>query len=496
MSAPGYDAIVIGAGVNGLVAATYLAKAGRRVLLAEARNKLGGLCETAPFAENFRAPIAPHALYALDPRVVKELRLTRHGLAFAVRDMPLIGLRPDGKHLVLPHDMHAASRGIAIHSHADADAWPRYRKELFALARAMRKLWWENGALDAATRDKLALLRRQSVTAFLDSWFESDALKSTLAFDATVGGTSPLEPGSALILLWRAAQEMCGLQGAVAIPKGGPGALPLALAAAAQKSGVEVRTGLSATKLHLADGAVSAVEFAAGEIIAARGVLSSLSREQTLLTLADGAHTGFAEADAIRRARPRVGVAKIVLALSSAPGMGGVSVPLNGRMILCGPPDAMTAAHAAARGGALPSDLSLEIVMPAAAEPDTAPPGQHILSVLVRPVPLDPPGGWSALKAPLAERVLLTLERQFSGLVRHVTGVQVLTPANIAETYGASDEAGGALNASRMLAAWPARITTPISSLYLCGASAEPVGAISGRAGRIAAVMALSRRSA
>ena len=495
MSAPHYDAVVIGAGVSGLVACGYLAKAGKRVLLAEARNKLGGLCETAAFAEGFNAPLAAHAFYALDPHAVRDLRLSRHGLKFAVRDMPLVGLRHDGKHLVLPHDVHAAARSIAIHSRSDAEAWPRFRRELFALARAMRKLWWEESTLDRRTRDRLVLLRHQSTAAFLDSWFETDALKTTLAFNATTGGVSPLEPGSALTLLWRAAQEMCGLQGVVAVPKGGPGALVEALTAAAQAAGAEMRTGLTVSRLHTDDGgAISAVGFASGETIACRMVLSSLSRHRTLLDLASGVNTGFAEAEALERAKPRAGAAKLMLALSAMPALGGVTVPLSGRMILADLIETMAGAQAVARAGQLPDDLAMEIVIPSAAEPSLAPPGQHILSALIRPVPLDPPEGWAAFKIRLVERALVTLEHQFSGLVRHVTGVQMLTPADFLEICGAEDEAGGAVNAARVLAPWSTRVATPVRGLFLCGASAEPAGAVSGRAGRIAASMALTER--
>ena len=486
----GYDAVIIGAGVNGLTAAAYLAKAGRRVLVAEARNKVGGLCETAPFAEHFRAPTAAHVLFGLDPRVAADLKLSRHGLEFAVRDMALVSLRRDGKNVVLPRNVAAAARSIAIQSRADAEAYPQFRKELFGLARAARKLWWDAGSPSQPVRAKLEKLRRHSAAAYLDSWFESDTLKAMLAFDATVGGTSPLEPGSALLLVWRAAQEMCGLQGAVAVPKGGPGALAQALATAAQAAGAEVRTGTAITRIH-SNGAVAAVEFASGETLACRAVLSSLSRRKTLLDLAGGAQTGFAEAAALERTAPRVGAAIVLLALNAAPAFGGVSVPLTGRLILAERPDGLAAAHARANEGDLPAEPAMEIVLPSAADPDLAPPGQHILSVLVRPVPLAPQN-WAAMKTKLAECVVRALEHHAAGMARHITAVQVLAPPDFVGAYGAEGEAGGTLNAVRILAPWRSRLGTAIPGLFLCGASAEPVGAVSGRAGRIAAAMLLA----
>ncbi len=489
MSAAPYDAVVIGAGINGLAAAAYAARAGKRVLVVEARNKIGGLCDTARFGEHFRAPVAAHVLHALDPHVVSDLGLTRHGLKFAVRDMPLVGLRSDGRHIVLSRDAAASMRSISIHARADADAFIIFRQELFAMARAARRLWWERTeAGGERAKAKLARLAYRSVSAWLDSWFEDDALKSLLAFDGTAGGASPLEPGSSLQLVWRAAQEMCGLQGAAAFPVGGPGALAEAVLAAAQAAGAEVRTGAPAERIH-ANGAVVAVKLASGETLACRAVLSSLSRRKTLIALAGGASTGFSEAAALERTRPRVGAAKVLLALNAPPPFAGVSVPLAGRFIVCEQIDGLASAHARARAGELPAEPAMEIVVPSAADAGFAPPGQHVLSVLVRPVPLSPKEGWPSLKSKLVERAIIALERHASGLVRHITAAEALTPAEIEFAYGAEDELGGAVTADRMLSPWASRIKCAIAGLYLCGASAEPVGAISGRAGRIAAAM-------
>ena len=234
-------AIIIGGGVNGLVAAAYLARAGRKVLLLEAKDTLGGACATAPFATGLEGPALAQALIALDPRVVSELKLARRGLKFAVRDMPTVALRADGKHLVIGRDVRATARGIAAHSRADAEAWPRFRRELFDLARKMRPFWWDEPRHGWKLQPEIAVLRRQGIAAWLDCRFECEELKAVLAADAS--GVSPLVPGSPLILLWRAAQEMCGLQGAAAIPLGGPGALVEALTSAAKIAGVEIRTG-------------------------------------------------------------------------------------------------------------------------------------------------------------------------------------------------------------------------------------------------------------
>jgi phytoene dehydrogenase-like protein len=489
MSARSYDAVVIGAGVSGLVAASYLAKAGKRVLVVEARNKLGGLCESAPLGEGFSVPVAAHTLCALDPRVVKELKLAKRGLKFAARDMALVGLRPGGRHLVIARDVHATVRAIAIHSKADAEAWPRFRHELFALARALRPLWWDAAPakpLALADHEMLERLRRVSAAAWLDSWFESDALKAVLAFDTTAGGLSPFEPGSALLLLWRAAQEMSGLQGAVAIPRGGPGALAASLAGAARAAGVEIQTGASAAKLLLLDGRAAGIVLASGETVAASTVLSSLSRRRTLCELAPTGAAGLETAAALCAAKSESGQAKVVLALNALPEFNGIAVPHDARFIVADKLESYAAANFAARTGRLPDELIIEFVVPSAADPALAPPGQHIVSALVRPIPSAVAAGWDAMKLQLAAKVVAALEPHLSGLARHVGAAQVLSPADIADRYGAGDEV---FDDEHILSPWNSRMMTPISGLFLCGA--EPVGAISGRAGRLAAASAL-----
>lgn len=484
-----YDAVVIGAGVNGLAAATYLAMAGKRVLVAEQRATAGGLCETGTFAESFLFSKAAHLLHALDPRVVKELKLARHGLQFAVRDMPLVGLRADGKHVVFSRDGYATARNIALLSEADAAAWPQFKREWYGLGRKMRALWWNAdvtapGAL--LQSDKVHRIARMGTAAWLDSWFESDAIKATLGFDAHA--MSPLAAGSALILLWRAAQEMCGLQGAVAIPRGGLRAVTDALAGSANSVGVELRTSTSVADILIDDdGAVRGVSLAAGEVIAAPLVLSSLSRGRTLSFPGVRTTPGFAEAAALRLAQPGIGTARVTIALDAPPQISGIAVPANARFVLLERLESLAAAHAAAYAGRLPDELTMEAIMPVAADPVLAPAGHHIVSMLVSPVPAAVAGGWHALKPVLAAQVVAAFGHHFAGLARHLVAVEVLTPDDARTMYGIEDSSGGAVNAQRLTADWRARVATSVPGLVLCGACADPVGAVSGRGGRVAA---------
>ena len=470
------DVVVIGASPGGLAAAAYLALAGASVTVLEAEATPGGACANRLPLGDLVVPFGPHTLAALDPRLVKELALTRRGLRFAARDLMLVGLPNDGKPLLLGRDVHAAARSIATFSPRDAERFARFRRDLFTFARVMRSVWWESGELGGA-RDEL---RRRSVTsaaAMLDAAFESEALKATLAFDALQDGISPAAAGSSLLLLWRTAQEMCGLQGAVAIPRGGPAALVEALVAAAQAAGAEIRTGAPVARMLLRRDAVSGVALASGEEIAARLVLSSLSRRRTLLELAPAGAAGFAAAAQLRRRTAAVGEGKIVLALSSLPGFAAQQPA--GRFVIVERLDGCIAAHAEARAGRLPDELGLEAVVLTSTDRTLAPVGTHLLSVLVRPLPVSPPEGWTELAQRLGKRVLAILERHAPGLSASVTAMNFVEPRDCDPP-----------DVSRLLAGWPERIATPIGGLYLCGETAEPVSAISGRAARIAAAIA------
>lgn len=423
-----FDAVVIGGAVGGLVACAYLRRAGLSVLLLEQSDALGGACRKAQL------------LHALDPRMVKELALTRRGLRFAARDVPLVGLRRDGRHLVLGRDPHVAMRAIAAHSAPDALAYGRFQAELFALARALRPWWWETAPAPAPhDRGLLERLEATSAAAYLSGWFESEALRSALAFDAPY----PSEPGSALALVWRAAQEMCGLQGAVAMPQDGGAAVADRLVAAAQELGVEFRTRARVAKLLLVDNAAAGATLDSGETVFARLVLSSLSRKRTLLELAPTASAGFAQTHNLMRAAPRARETMFHFTLNAAPALGGAGLPSVARFVVT---EGEPVLEAAVTASALP--------------------GQHLLGV-------------RAKGSPTADEVIAQLKRFAPQLAGRVVDRQ-------SEARDVPD--------LRLMESARERIATPIEGLYLCGTDAEPADAISGRAGRIAAALAVAEK--
>jgi phytoene dehydrogenase-like protein len=505
MSSDRPTAVVIGAGVGGLTAAAYLARGGVPATVVEARPVVGGGAETAMLGESFRAPLAAHTVYALDRRAMRDLALHRHGLAFVEREMPLVALRPGGGHLVLPRCVLEARNAIRAQMEGDGEAYLRYRRELFNFSRAMRPLWLadeikadgDGDPIEVAAKlcrlsrgqaRRLESLARMSAGAYLDSRFDLDAVKAVLAYDACVEGLSPMEAGSAMILAWRAAQDVGGLQGATAQFRGGPLAVATALSKAAQEAGAVVRTGARVAAIAANDGRATGVLLASGEILNAHIVVSSLGRLDTLDLLPPEA-SGFSS-PAHGPAAPIAG-GKVLLGLNAPVPIAGLSeFAQRGRLVISERPESAAEAKGAALAGRIPDELVLEITIPSAADGTSAPIGQHTVSVFIPFLPLHIEGGWETHRAGLLKRVLAALENYAPGLGGRVVERAIFTPKDLATRYGVITPTGPGL--ARLLAPYETRVRMKMRGLYLCGGAAEPADGISGTAGRAAATLALA----
>ena len=500
-----YDAVIIGGDVGGLIAAAYLARAKARVVLFQAGEDFGADARNLEFAPGFRGPLASQTAFALDGRAIRELRLAAHGLEFAQDNMKLVALGPSGKHVVLPGESFRGRAALAADAGPDGFAYAAFHEEAMRLARLLRPLWegtLADGAgpsaadmltlalrrLNVEDRDaeRIIELSRLSAAAFLDHWFDNGPLKAALAFDVFPSGLSPQEPGSALVLIWRYAQESAGPAAAVSQIKGGPAALTAALVAAAREAGAELRASKRVASIVVEKGRATGVALADGEMVAADTVLSSFDARETLLGLIQTGSGGLG-----MRARvpepSRTGCAQILLGLSARPPFAGIDPgDLAARFAVMRRGEIPDEAKGAAVSGSLPYEFAMEATVPTIADGTLAQGGSHVLSAIVPYLPALPEGGWLGGHEVLRRRALATLESFAPGLRDCVVACRIVTPGHEASGLEGSVSLL-ASPAARLVASYEARIRTPIAGLYLCGRAAEPVDVLSGRAGRIAA---------
>jgi len=444
-----FDFVVIGASVGGLAAAGMLVKSGARVLVVERA--------LAP-------PEPPGALFALDPVMVADLKLAQHGLAFMGHDLALTGWDEEEQPLTLPRTARAAQRAIAGISEADAQSWNTFQGEIAAPMRVLRRWWSQPGQQGRAAdlfrlpqdKERFARLCVTGAEDWLARHFESPQLVGTLLHDALVGGFAPSEPGSALALVWRAAQAMNGQPGMVSLAV--PGTL---IAALRRACGATVEPGMAVTDVMVSRGQAVGVRLEDGDVVSARAVLSSLT---------GGASEQLAGLDCPLD-NSQVGAARIVFTIGE-----GVDLPpelKTGRCVMALRPRDCADAHEAARAGKITPLPPFEIV---AETP-------RRLAVTLPLMPVSPAGRWNALEARLAAQLVRLLSQQMPGLASALTGVLVTPP-----------RAQPRASLAQLLAPAHARAISRVPGLYLCGDTAEPLPCISGRAGRFAAHFALTSR--
>ena len=517
-----YDAIIIGGGHNGLVCAAYLGRAGRKVLVVEAAETIGGAAGNAEFHPGFTVSAGAHLLHGLNPKVISDLGLEGHGLALANKDMTTVALDRGGRHMVLSE---AAS--IAAHSTADAEALPGFRRRMIRLAGALRPFLTQvppRLTLDAGWSNRLDLMKlgwalkklgrddmreflriiAMNVYDLLDEYFESDLLKGALSLDAVLGTRlGPRSPHSVFTYLYRLMGETAGAPGAVGLPRGGMGAVSGAIAAAAKAAGVEIRTGAPVARIVMENDRATGVVLESGETIGAGCVVSNADPKTTFLTLLGTEYldTGFVRR--ISHIPMRGTAAKLHLALDGLPAFTGLEgAALGGRLLVA--PDPMyveTAFNSTKYKEHSPAPV-MEITIPTLHDPSLAPDGKHVLSAVVQYAPYDIAGGWDGARDGFAELTLDTVTTYAPDIRQHVLASQLVTPLDLERTHRM---AGGhwhhgdlVLDRFMMLRPVPlyARYATPVAGLFLCGAGAHPGGGVIGAAGHNAARQILAEEKA
>ena len=517
-----YDALIIGAGHNGLVTAAYLARAGLRVLALERRPVVGGSCVTEEVWPGYRVSTAAYLCGLLQPRIINDLDLGYFGYEILPKDPAFFSPFPDGRRLFIWRDDHQTAKEIAQFSQADARRYAEYEAFLARLASfvepwllttppdVLRRTWrdlWQLGRLGLHTvrlppRTLAQALRllTQSARDFLDAWFDSPELKAALATDGVIGARGgPSTPGTAYVLFHHCMGVAAGKAGLWGFVRGGMGAISEALAAAARSHGAEVRTGVEVAEVLVREGRARGVVLAGGEEITARVVISNADPKRTFLRLVPARHLDpefRREVEAIRMA----GVAmKVNLALDGLPDFpaapGTAPGPQHRGTIHVGPSmDYIDRAWDDARAGRPSREPFLEVTIPTTYDPALAPAGKHIMSIFVQYAPFDlAEGAWDQLKEGYADRVIETLTAYAPNLPQIIRQRHVLSPLDLERDFGLTggDIFHGEMTPDRLFFLRPvpgwAQYRTPIAGLYLCGSGTHPGGGVMGAPGYNAA---------
>lgn len=515
-----YDAIVIGAGHNGLVNAAYLAKAGWRVLVLERRELLGGASVTEEVLPGFKYSVFSYVVSLFRPEIIRELQLARHGLVILPLESTLTPL-PNGDRLYRDGDHYRSLREIARFSRRDADAYEDYGRTMLFMARAVRYLLGTTPPDPARLRPgdlagllrlarhflglgseqlfTLARLMTMSSADFLERWFESEPLKGTLSASGVIGTfLGPRSPGTAYVLLHHYMGEIDGVFRAWGFHKGGTGGLAQAIARAAQALGAEIRANAPVARVIVRQGRAAGVVLENGDEIEAGAVVSAVDPRQTFSKLVDPAQLPDELVADIRRYDVRGSSGKVNLALDRAPEFAcwpGDGPHLRGAISISPSTEYIEQAYDEAKYGRFSRRPYIDVIIPSMIDPGMAPPGKHVMSCFVQYAPYSlQEGDWEGQRQAFGDAVVETLSEYIPNLKEIILHRQVLTPLDLERIVGLTEGNifHGELSLWQLFFLRPApgyaRYRTPIHRYYQCGSGTHPGGGISGAPGRLAAL--------
>jgi phytoene dehydrogenase-like protein len=527
-----YDTIIIGGGHNGLVAAAYLAKAGRKVCVLERRHVLGGCATTEELWPGYKVSTAAYVISLFQTQIIQELALKEYGLKILPRSPLSFTPLPDGRSLLMGPDPALNQREIGKFSMRDAAAYPRYEALLERVAATLEPVLseaapdplplppsWRKIGIGKKLRDGKKLLDLMNATKalgadlpeavelltgaarpILERWFESDVLRATLATDAIIGAFAPPSaPGSAYVLLHHVMGEAGGSRGVWGYVQGGMGGLADALEKSCKDLGVEIRREAPVHAIHTDKHGACGVGLDDGSQLTARVVASSVDAHVTFERLLDPKVLPEEFREAVGRIDYSSASAKINLALSEPPKFtcvsgDGIGPHHHGTMHVGPSLDYLERAYDDAKYGRPSENPILECTMATCVDETIAPPGKHILSIFVQFAPYKlAEGNWDDIKEKFADRCLEVLAEYAPNIPSAIEHRQVLSPLDLERVYGIT---GGnimqgamplnQLYCFRPVAGW-ADHRTPVPGLYLCGAASHPGGGVMGACGRNAA---------
>lgn len=519
------DAVIIGAGHNGLVCAAYLAAAGLRVTVLERRAVAGGAAVTEEFHPGFRNSVAAYTVSLLNSRIIADLELARYGLRILERRLANFLPTEDGRYLEVGPGRTAEA--VARFSARDAARLESYSRRLEAIADVLRELvlqappnvcqgsWREAlpellsavrlggrlRRLDMPLRRELLGLFAGSAGQYLDDWFESDPIKAVYGFDGIVGHyASPYSPGTAYVLLHHAFGEVNGHKGSWGQPLGGMGAITQAMARCCAARGVELRLACPVREVLMEGQRAVGVRTESGETVRAAVVIANVNPKLLYLKLLD---PGILPADfreRIKHWRCGSGTFRMNVALAELPQFsclpGRSPADHHTAGIILAPTLAyMEQAYFDARTRGWSRRPIIELVIPSTLDDTLAPPGAHVASLFCQHVAPSLPDGqsWDAHREAVADLMIDTVAAYAPNFKRAVLGRQIFSPLDLERTFGliGGDIFHGALSLDQIFSARPmlghARYRGPLPGLYMCGSGTHPGGGVTGAPGHNAA---------
>jgi phytoene dehydrogenase-like protein len=516
-----YDAVVIGGGHNGLVAAAYLARAGLKVVVLERRHVLGGAAVTEEVFPGFRFSVASYVVSLLRPEIVRELELPRHGLEILPLDGTFTPLEDDYLWRVNDHGRTVSE--LRRWSRSDAEAYDDYSRLMVEMARFIKPIlsmappdpgrfhpreWFPVARLAREFKNLpheqqavLIQLMTMSAADFLDQWFETDPLKATMSASGIIGTFQGIRsPGTAYVLLHHYMGEIDGVLRAWGIPRGGTGAVSEAIAGAARALGVEIRTEAAVEHFLIRGDDVIGAVTSSGDEVTGRVTLSSLDPHQTFVRLTPPGHLDSSFLEEVGRYRYRGSSGKVNLALDGLPEftcLPGDGDHLRGAISFSPSIEYMELAYDDAKSGRFSRRPYIDMVIPTMVDPSMAPPGKHVMSCFVQYAPYRLADGdeWDdARREAFGQTVVDTIAERASNIRDLILHAQVLTPRDIEERFGLSEGNifQGELSLEQLFFNRPvpgwARYRTPLRNLWMCGSATHPGGGIMGASGRLAAL--------
>lgn len=525
-----YDAIIIGAGHNGLTAANYLARGGMRVCVLERRSVVGGAAVTEEFHPGYRNSSFSYVVSLLRPEVVQDLQLQRYGYEPILLENSLY-LDSRGDYLLLNGDESHDRAQFAKFSATDYDAYLAFDESIEQVGGILAKQWLReppklamNGMgdilstlrlgkdvydLDDEGRWRLMQFFIGAPETIIERWFESPKVKAMVAAHIMPANFAPLtQPGASLSMLHHAVGEIAGRAGAWGVVRGGMGSITRAMAESAVDQGVEIRTDAAVAKIVVEKGAVTGVRLESGEVLGAPVVAANTDPNRTFLKLLGDEHLSEDFRRDIRAFRQESASLRMNLALSGVPEFAAIPGTELGpqhraSITLIESQEHLNEAYMSAKAG-IPADPPIiEAIMPSSLDNGlTDQPGHHVMSLLCKYMPYDLAAGknWDTEKTNVVENILKHVETFIPNLRTILVKAVCHTPLDLERTLGMTrgDICHGRLEPDQLWSMRPhpeaAQYRTPVEGLYLCGSGTHPGGGVTGAPGHNAAKRILKDR--